>query len=1047
MRCILQDSRGFMWFGTDEGLNRYDGKEFIVFKNIPGDSTSVAGNEIHDLLADHEGILWIATGDGGLSSYDFRKAKFRQYHIQQTDAAVANGIASIEIDNQNNFWVGTEKNGLYLFDKNSRSFSLQSQTLNGKNQGQLSKAYGFYDIASDKTGNVYFGTLSYSLEILHYGKMMATTGAKAYPFPAHTINCIFIDSKGHVWLGAWDNALHEYDPKTNSISSVMLNKNDPFTYSGDEIISISEDEKGWLWIGTRRNGLYLFNPSTKEILNLKKNLSDNSSLSSNTIRTIFRDSQNRMWLGTDAGIDVYDPLLHQFEITHLKTIIPDAGDDETVYDFLHDGNTFYVATSRGLMISSDTIYRVGTMHHVATGKFIRKTFSYNKEALSITKIFRDRQGVIYLGTNKTVFVFNPKDFSVKTFNCSFRREGDQFDFFNIASSRIVNISEGNWNGHDVLWICPYGHGVGVFDKKTLSGMVSTLNIPDNMENLIQKVFVDSKNNCWLLCAGKGLGHGITSPVAEELRSLWSRKNFDSKFIDLDSALLQSEFIPRETAGSSSLNINNLYDMVENEDGTYWLTSQGRGLVLFNPSASGTYSPDSIRIKPGKRSERAFISFPCEHNDMSGLMKDKNGNLWIIVSGGLEFFDVKKKQFHFFGFKEGIPGEGVQRYFYRSNDGFAYAGGNGYFIRFRPEEIQFNLASPEIAITHFKIFDKPSDSLLLQEKINLSYRNNFFSFEFAALNFTDPDANQYAYMLEGVDHDWVYSGNRNFASYTNLHGGHYVFKVKAANNNGVWDEAGMSIPIYIKPPLWQYSWFYPSLILLLVAGGFFIYRNRLQQIHKQQEEKLRTEIEAQEQERVRIAQDLHDDFGTRISALKIYMSTLEKYLDTKSEEAVAVKESAKSMVNEAMSDLRTLLMNLSPKTLEMHGYHAAVHDLVNRLNHTGMFEVELIVAPSLDRFDKKHELALYRITQELLNNSIKHAQCTEISIQLLERDNLLVLTYADNGKGFDKSQLREKGFGLKNIENRVQLIGGKINWDTEPGRGISVIVEVPETFPT
>jgi len=1033
-----------MWFGTDEGLNRYDGKELIVFKNIPRDSSSLSGNEIHDLFEDRDGIIWIATGDGGLSSYNYQKGKFRQYHIHisGSDGSVANSINAIAQKGEDKLWIATDKAGLYLFDKKRGTFQILSQTISGINREYANKAYSYFDLATDSIGNTYFGTLTFSLLVARTDSFPVTKAIKEYPYPANSINCIFIDNKKRVWLGAWDNALHEYNAKTNSpdkigagISTILLNKNDVLTYSGDEIISINEDQKEWLWLGSRHSGLYLFNPITKEIFNQKKNLGDPGSLSSNTVRCIYRDNANRMWVGTDAGIDIYDPLLNQFEVVPLKKIIADAGEDETVYDFFQDENSFYIATSKGLLIrkflrlpSPDASVRgVGQ-----TDQFIRKTFSYNKEELSITKIFRDNQGTLYLGTNKTAFILDTKNLSIKTFNCSYKRKEDDFNFFNIPSSRIVSMAEGNWNDHDVLWICPYGHGVGVFDKKTWSGMVSTLNIPDNMENLVRKVFVDSKNNCWLLCAAKGLGQGVSCPVAPALKNLWTKENFQSKTILLDSAFLRTEFAEQNPAGSFSLRPNNLYDMIENTDGTYWITSS-TGLFLFNPDLNSS--------SMGKLGG-TFTSYSSDHPDMNGLMKDKNENLWIIVSGGLEFFDVKKKQFHFFGFKEGIPGEGVQRYFYRGHDGFVYAGGNGYFIRFRPEEIKFNLASPEIAITHFKIFDKPSDSLLLQQEINLSYRKNFFSFEFAALNYTDPDANQYAYQLEGVDHDWVFSGNRNFASYTNLHGGHYVFRVKAANNNGVWNEEGMSVPVYIKPPLWQYVWFYPSLILIFVVAGFFIYRNRVQRLRKQQEEKLRTEIEAQEHERVRIAQDLHDDFGTRISALKIYMSTLEKYLDTKSEEAVAVQESARSIVNEAMTDLRTLLMNLSPKTLEMHGFHAAVHDLVNRLNHTGMFEVELDVDHSVQRFDKKSELALYRITQELLNNSIKHSQCTEISIQLLQRDGMLVLTYSDNGKGFDKSQLKEKGFGLKNIENRVSLTGGKIFWDTAPGRGISVTVEVP-----
>src|SRR4030095_11366651 len=355
VKCSLQDQRGFMWFGTDAGLNRYDGKEFLAFKNDPDNASTVSGNEIRDLLQDDDGKIWIATADGGLSSYDYATAKFSRYPIHENNRnAALTGLTSIEIDSENNFWVGTEKKGLYLFNKSSGNFSLQSQTLDGNNKGRLTAAYGFFDIASGKNGNVYLGTLSYSLQIIHGQELITANHSNIYPFPAHTINCIFTDSKGRIWLGAWDNALHEYDPRANLISSIPLSKEDQLSYSGDELIFINEDDKGWLWIGTRRNGLFLFNPDTKEVLNFRKNLGDDGSLSSNTIHSIFRDPQNRMWLGTDAGIDVYDPLLHQFEIIYLKTIATGSADDEAVYDFLKDRQTLYVATSKGLLIKKDS---------------------------------------------------------------------------------------------------------------------------------------------------------------------------------------------------------------------------------------------------------------------------------------------------------------------------------------------------------------------------------------------------------------------------------------------------------------------------------------------------------------------------------------------------------------------------------------------------------------------------------------------------------------------------------------------------------------------
>ena len=249
-------------------------------------------------------------------------------------------------------------------------------------------------------------------------------------------------------------------------------------------------------------------------------------------------------------------------------------------------------------------------------------------------------------------------------------------------------------------------------------------------------------------------------------------------------------------------------------------------------------------------------------------------------------------------------------------------------------------------------------------------------------------------------------------------------------------------IYINPPLWQYKWFFPAVILMFGTIGFLIYRKRIKNIHRIQTEKLLVEIDAQEKERRRIARDLHDEFGTKMSALKIYLSTYEKFIDHQNQEAVKTKKELYSIVDDSMNDLRSLLMDLSPKTLEMHGFASALSDLTNRLSNTHLFHIKCYVSPMLEKFDAKYELTIFRITQELINNSIKHAGCKEIGIQLFYRDKSIVFSYEDDGKGFDFGEIKSAGYGLKNIETRISILEGKVTWDTSPGNGINVTIEIP-----
>ncbi len=467
----------------------------------------------------------------------------------------------------------------------------------------------------------------------------------------------------------------------------------------------------------------------------------------------------------------------------------------------------------------------------------------------------------------------------------------------------------------------------------------------------------------------------------------------------------------------------VFDMMEISDGLYWITSTSGGLFKLN-------------LK-----DNTLIHFENSYPNMYGMEKDMNGNLWILSSAGLEFFNTTENTFYHFGQSDGIPDEGLQGYFYKDKDGYFYAGGKGYYLKFKPEEIKFNSVKPIASITHFKIFDKIADSLLFEKSINLSYRQNHFSFDFTSLNFTDANENKFQYKLEGLDEQWISAGTRNYVSYTNLNGGNYIFKIKSSNNNNVWSDPA-SVAIYIRPPFWQYKLFIPALIIILAAAGFLIYRNRIKNIHRLQTEKLLAEIDAQEKERRRIARDLHDEFGTKMSALKIYLSTYEKFIDHQNQEAVKTKKELYSIVDDSMHDLRSLLMDLSPKTLEMHGFASALNDLTNRLTNTHLFHIKSYVFPQLERFDAKYELPIFRITQELINNSIKHADCKEISIQLFYRDNCIIFSYEDDGKGFDLEKIKSEGYGLKNIETRVSILEGKVSWDSSPGNGINVTIEIP-----
>jgi len=365
------------------------------------------------------------------------------------------------------------------------------------------------------------------------------------------------------------------------------------------------------------------------------------------------------------------------------------------------------------------------------------------------------------------------------------------------------------------------------------------------------------------------------------------------------------------------------------------------------------------------------------------------------------------------------------------------------VEFDPKAIKINDVPPSIFINSLKVMNEDQDSLLQVTNLTLHHNQNAFEFGFTALNLTNAEMNRYSYKLEGVDQEWVDAGNTAFARYADLSGGDYTFKVKAANNHGIWNENAATFSFSIIPPIWKRWWFYPLLSLLAIVIGIGIYRMRVRNLHKQQMEKLKAEVSAQEKERSRLAQDLHDDLGTKMSALKLYLNTLEVQVGEE-HTAQSISKSAQGLLDESIGDLRSMLNNLSPKIVREFGYFKAAENLASRLSETGAISIRCDFNVAQNRFHPSAELALYRVTQELIHNAIKHADCEEITLSVKQNEDFYHFFYRDNGKGFISDYREGEHYGLANMQNRIQVENGIFSLETKPGAGVSVHIDLPIT---
>lgn len=479
---------------------------------------------------------------------------------------------------------------------------------------------------------------------------------------------------------------------------------------------------------------------------------------------------------------------------------------------------------------------------------------------------------------------------------------------------------------------------------------------------------------------------------------------------------------------------------EDKNGRFWITDYFNGLRLFERKAGN------------------FIHYTKNEgladNTAGGMAEDSKGNLWIGTANGLSKFNPDSKIFKNYKKSDGL----LTTNFYwgavlKDKNGFLYFGGDDGFVKFHPDSLQDNPYPPSVVLTDFKLFNKsvkPSESsslkknIIVADEISLSYTENIFSFEFAALDYTNPKKNQYAYMLDGVDNEWRYSGNVRIASYTNIDPGEYVFHVKGSNNDGVWNEEGKSIKIIITPPWWQTWWFRSCGAIVIVGVVGFSFNRRLKTVKKEkksQEEFTRQLISAQEEERKRIAGELHDSLGQNLLVIKN-----KAMLGLKKKDNKLLFNEISDLSSSTLQEVREISYNLHPYQLERLGLTKAIESITER----ALKSTNIIFKDEIDIIDKifspEAEINIYRIIQECVNNIIKHSGATEAQLIIKKEHDGVLITISDNGKGFDVnavlSDKLKRGIGLMDINERAKLFNGKVEFKSAPGMGTTCKISIP-----
>jgi ligand-binding sensor domain-containing protein/signal transduction histidine kinase/DNA-binding response OmpR family regulator len=833
VKCILQDSRGFMWIGTEDGLNKYDGYTFSHYRNNPGDSLSLSNSDIRAIFEDQHGMLWIGTGGGGLNRFDSQTEQIVVYNYdsKSLNCDFVQEVGGFRYNEDYTLWIGTCMH-LVKYDCSMQAFTWYPPT--------------------------------------------------EQPWPNNFVEAMVIDDNGGVWIGCPEGGLHYFDPETEKFIRYQHDPENPKSISSNHIRSLLKDRSGNLWIGTM-DGLNKFDPQTGKVNRYYNNPEKSNSLSSNQIRSLFEDQSGVLWIGTHNGLNKYDPKTGNFTHYINNPNNPQSISSNFINAIYEDrSGVLWIGTDLGLnKIAPQKIQFNHYWQDSANPKSL-----YNK---SITSIYGSSHGgreFLWMGTRYDgIYRINRKTGEIVNYR------HDPTNPNSLSHNWAGVMLESRFNGKEELWIHTH-YGLNNLNPAT-GQFAHFVHNPDDSSSIngdvVNEIYEDRSGILWVTTRRGGLqkldratgkftqvgGKRDISQVYEDTAGNFWIAGW-GPFTNLDRETEQISFYWPDPDNRNHISHYPTLTIYEDKSGRLWIGTHTGGLYQFDHESKKFYP---------------FTTADGLHNNViKGILEDNHGNLWLSTNNGLSKFDPDNITFTNYDVADGLlSNQFNHRSCYRSNNGELFFGNIKGFDAFYPDSLEENRHIPAIVLTDFQLFNKSVaiqrtdvrnrvDEFTLSkhfsslDKIELSYKENIFSFEFAALDYRSPEKNRYAYMLEGFESDWNYTGyTRRHATYTNLDPGEYTFRVKGSNNDGLWNEEGTSIKVIITPPWWATNPAYFTYILLLVAAVFAIWRvqiNRLKMKYKMEINLLQTE-KLQEVDRMksRFFANISHDFRTPLTLIK------------------------------------------------------------------------------------------------------------------------------------------------------------------------------------
>jgi ligand-binding sensor domain-containing protein/signal transduction histidine kinase len=789
VRDILQDQKGFMWFATEDGLNKFDGRTFEVYRHDPEDPNSLTDSIIVEIYEDRVGNLWIGTYRGGLNHFDPRTDQFTAFmeNPEDSNSLSDNHVTAILEDRSGLLWVGTTE-GLNRYDPSDETWLHFRNDPDDPNS--LSSDY-VTSIFEDSRGTLWVGTPrgldrfeSATDDFTHFKNNPADPNSLS----GHLVQVIFEDRSGQLWVGTDDGGLNRFNSHSETFTHYSYDRDNPDSLSSDDVRTIFEDPWGVLWIGTDR-GLNRFDRNSEDFISYQHDPDDPYSLSDDEILRVLGDRSGGLWIATAyGGVNRYDRRGEQFSHYQADPNDPNSLSTDCIWSIYEDrSGILWIGTNGAGLDRFDR--ENGQWRHY-------QNQSWNSNSLNnnvVVSIYEDGEGMLWLGTwDGGLDRLDPKS-SVFT---HYRTDPEDR---NSLSCDIVWLIYEDHEG--ALWVGT-AYGLNRFDRST-GRFTRYLHDPDDptsiSDNKISAIYEDRSGTLWV-----GTHNGLN--------------RFNSGTGTFTHYL-------HDPSDPQSLSHNTIFSIYQDASGTLWLGTFGGGLNRFDPE-SGTFT--HFWAKDGLPNDVVY-----------GILEDDEGHLWLSTNNGLSKFDPRMGTFRNFDVGDGLQARefNYNAYFKNRSGEMFFGGVNGLNV-FHPDRIIDNPYVPPVVLTSLSQDGEPvlvDETFEYVTDVTLRWPHNYFAFEFAVLSFFQPEENQYAYMLEGFDEGWNVIGTRNFGRYTNLPGGVYTLRLRGSNNDGVWNEEGVAVRIQIVPPVWQTWWFRGVLGFILLAGVLVWYRSRVRRIESHSKE--------------------------------------------------------------------------------------------------------------------------------------------------------------------------------------------------------------------